>query len=59
MDINKLLQDILLTGANIVTKDDIAKRAYEIWKENNCTPGRDNENWLQAEYELYSKDNQK
>lgn len=30
----------------------IRLRAYQIWRENGCMPGRELENWLQAEREL-------
>jgi len=30
----------------------IRMRAYEIWRENGSLPGREIENWLQAEHEL-------
>jgi hypothetical protein len=32
--------------------DEISQRAREIWERNGCLPGRDLENWLQAESEL-------
>jgi len=34
------------------TTDHIATRAYEIWQEKGCMPGRDMENWLEAEAQL-------
>lgn len=33
-------------------RETIARRAYEIWKEQGCPAGRDEENWYQAEREL-------
>jgi hypothetical protein len=30
----------------------VARRAYEIYRQNGCRPGRDVENWLQAEAEV-------
>ncbi|WP_230530915.1 DUF2934 domain-containing protein [Microvirga roseola] len=30
----------------------IRDRAYELWMQNGCLPGRDEEYWLQAEHEL-------
>jgi hypothetical protein len=33
----------------------IAARAYEIWQANGCVPGRDAENWYQAEQELRAR----
>lgn len=32
--------------------DDIAARAYAIWKEQGCPDGRENEHWQQATEEL-------
>jgi len=34
------------------TRDEIARRAYEIWPSTGCPHGRDQHNWLQAEKEL-------
>jgi alkylation response protein AidB-like acyl-CoA dehydrogenase len=31
---------------------DVSRRAFEIWERNGRMPGRDVENWLQAEAEL-------
>lgn len=30
----------------------IARRAYYIWQEHGCPPGKDVEDWLQAEEEM-------
>ena len=35
-----------------ITHEQIAKRAYEIYLRNGSKPGRDLENWVQAENEL-------
>ncbi len=37
------------------TRAEIEKRAFEIYKKSGCIPGRDVENWLQAETELTEK----
>ncbi len=34
------------------TREQIARRAYEIWLQSGCLCGRDDENWAQAEREL-------
>jgi Protein of unknown function (DUF2934) len=34
------------------TPREIAKLAYEIWRQGGCKPGTDMENWLQAEKQL-------
>lgn len=39
-------------------KDEISKVAYEIFVKSGCTPGRDMDNWLEAEkivMEKYAK----
>lgn len=38
-----------------IQHEEIAKRAYEIYLRNGAQPGRDQENWLQAEAELRSE----
>jgi hypothetical protein len=35
--------------------DDIAARAYAIWKAQGCPEGRENEHWREAEEELMSR----
>lgn len=34
------------------TREEIARRAYHLWLQSGCAPGREDENWLQAEREL-------
>ncbi|HUI07737.1 MAG TPA: DUF2934 domain-containing protein [Verrucomicrobiae bacterium] len=34
------------------TEEQIRQRAYEIFLQHGCQPGRDMDNWRQAEYEL-------
>ncbi len=34
------------------SSEDIAKRAYEIWEEEGCPTGCEEQHWLQAEEEL-------
>ena len=34
------------------THEDIARRAYQRYEQRNRTPGRDQEDWFQAEAEL-------
>jgi Protein of unknown function (DUF2934) len=36
----------------IVSADDIARRAYELYLERGCADGLDREDWLRAEREL-------
>ncbi|HTT32512.1 MAG TPA: DUF2934 domain-containing protein [Methylomirabilota bacterium] len=37
------------------TREQIALRAYEIYLERGCAPGRELEDWTQAERELVEK----
>jgi hypothetical protein len=39
-------------GSAGASYDDIAVRAYAIWKAQGCPQGRENEHWQQAEREL-------
>jgi len=36
----------------IITEQDIAARAHQIYLERGCRPGHEVDDWLQAEYEL-------
>ncbi|MBI5395237.1 MAG: DUF2934 domain-containing protein [Verrucomicrobia bacterium] len=40
---------------NTIQHENIAKRAYEIYIGSGAQPGRDQENWMQAEAELRSE----
>ena len=40
---------------NTIQHEEIAKRAYEIYLRHGAQPGRDQENWVQAETELRSE----
>lgn len=35
-----------------ITREQIAKRAHEIWVKNGCKHGQDEQNWLEAERQL-------
>jgi hypothetical protein len=43
---------VALSARPLPTQDQIARRAYELWLLSGCLPGRDTENWAQAEREL-------
>jgi hypothetical protein len=34
------------------SKEDVAHRAYELYTQRGCQPGRDVEDWIRAEKEL-------
>lgn len=36
----------------MVAHDQIARRAHEIWIIKGCTPGQEEQNWLEAERQL-------
>ena len=46
------LHRVAYSARPMPTHDQIALRAYEIWLQSGCVPGRDAENWSQAEREL-------
>ena len=35
-----------------ITREQIAKRAHDIWVKNGCRHGQDEQNWLEAERQL-------
>ena len=40
------------TSVGAITREQIAKRAYEIWQQRGHLPGTEQENWLEAERQL-------
>ena len=42
------------SGNHTLNHDDIRRRAYEIYQERGGLPGREREDWFQAESELSS-----
>ncbi len=38
--------------AKTITREQIAKRAHDIWVKNGCRHGQDEQNWLEAERQL-------
>jgi hypothetical protein len=43
------------TGNHLLSTEEIALRAHEIFLERGATPGHDMDDWLQAEMELSQK----
>jgi len=39
-------------AAALLTHEDVARHAYEIYVEKGCQQGQSEQNWLQAEQEL-------
>jgi hypothetical protein len=46
------LHRVSMAPRPLPSRDQISRRAYEIWIQTGCCDGRDDENWLQAEREL-------
>ena len=38
-----------------LSREDLAHRAYELYTQRGCEPGKDVEDWVRAEKELASK----
>lgn len=36
-------------------EEEIRRRAYELYEQRGCTPGRESEDWLMAEQEVVSR----
>ena len=41
-----------MNAAKMPAREQIAKRAHEIWVKNGCRHGQDEQNWLEAERQL-------
>jgi hypothetical protein len=46
------------SAAGFTETEAIARRAYELFQERGCEPGRELDDWLRAEYELNSNKEQ-
>jgi len=44
-------------AAALLTHEDVARHAYEIYVEKGCQQGQSEQNWLQAEQELKNQQN--
>ena len=44
----------MYTTHNVVSDDEIARRAYQIWEARGCPPGDGREDWEAAKAELTS-----
>jgi hypothetical protein len=52
---SKQVEPRVLPGGNAALEDKIRRRAYEIYLERGEQPGRDLDDWFQAERELEDK----
>jgi hypothetical protein len=43
------------TAESIVSEEEIARRAYELWQARGCPPGDGTEDWQAAERELIAR----
>jgi hypothetical protein len=43
------------TAESIVSEEEIARRAYELWQARGCPPGDGSEDWQAAEKELVAR----
>jgi Protein of unknown function (DUF2934) len=48
----KMIERVVAGDHRVVTKDDIARRAYELFLARGQGEGRDVEDWLEAERQL-------
>lgn len=44
-------------GVAGISHEQVAARAYELWLRSGCVPGRDAENWREAEAQLRAEHN--
>jgi hypothetical protein len=47
-----IMEEAMHTTQSTISKDEIARRAYEIWQARGCPPGDGSEDWRTAEAEL-------
>jgi hypothetical protein len=47
-----IMEGSMITSQTIISDDEIAQRAYEIWQARGCPPGDGSEDWRTAEAEL-------
>ena len=45
-------KEVAMTERKELSKEDIAHRAYELYTQRGCEPGKDVEDWIRAEQEL-------
>jgi hypothetical protein len=45
-------KEVAMIESKEVSKESIARRAYELYTQRGCEPGKDVEDWISAEKEL-------
>ncbi len=50
----RAIQKERLTDANSDRREEVARRAYQIWEASGRQPGRDLDNWLAAERQIFA-----
>jgi hypothetical protein len=48
-------KEVAMIERKAPSKDNIAHRAYELYTQRGCEPGKDIEDWVRAEKELASE----
>ena len=51
----KLVPEIRKNANGGTIEEEIRRRAYELYEERGCAPGRDYEDWLSAEREILAR----
>jgi hypothetical protein len=50
-------KEVAMIERKELSKEDIAHRAYELYTQRGCEPGKDVEDWIRAEKELGAEPN--
>ena len=50
-------KEVTMIERKVLSREDIAHRAYELYTQRGCEPGKDVEDWIKAEQELGSEPN--
>jgi hypothetical protein len=48
-------KEVAMIERKVLSREDIAHRAYELYTQRGCEPGKDVEDWVRAEKELVSE----
>jgi hypothetical protein len=48
-------KEVAMIERKALSKDNIAHRAYELYTQRGCEPGKDIEDWVRAQKELASE----